>query len=244
MGVEFMTIGYKLCKHIAKALQARSQAIRNALERYNAAATMLSPPHSTLCWDEVVQYAFLADFDLLRETCQDIRERAWARPAACVAMDQHFRIIHAEEEILRLNIEIRRVITHLQDEEHSLQTKEDHLQQTDPTLAYQLHRYRLERGHFNELHWQRFQKLAVMLGFTGTLEPGNAVDKALLDGIGGKSNSTHDRPSSGDNSSCSEVQGPQDHPDVDVGQSIEEDDEDDEEEETRTHIDMLTAILN
>ena len=72
MGVEFMTIGYKLRKHIAKALQVRSQAIRNALERYNAAATMPSLPHSTLCWDKVVQYAFLADFDLLQETCQDI----------------------------------------------------------------------------------------------------------------------------------------------------------------------------
>ena len=159
-------------------------------------------------------------------------------------MDQHFQIIRAEEEILRLNIEIHHVITHLRDEEHFLQTKEDHLQQTDPTLAYQLHRYRLEWGHFNELHRQRFQKLAVMPGFTGILEPGNAVDKALLDGISSKSNSTHDCPSSGDNSSCPEVQGPQDHPDVDVGQSIEEDNEDDKEEETRTHIDMLTTLLD
>ena len=72
MGVEFTTIGYKLCKHIAKALQACSQAIRNALEWYNAAAIMLSLPCYTLCWNEVVQYAFLADFNLLWETRQDI----------------------------------------------------------------------------------------------------------------------------------------------------------------------------
>ena len=74
MGVEFMTIDYKLRKHIAKALQAHSQAIWNALEWYNAAATMLSLPRSTLCWDKVVQYAFLANFDLLQETHQDIQE--------------------------------------------------------------------------------------------------------------------------------------------------------------------------
>ena len=77
-----------------------------------------------------------------------------------------------------------------------------------------------------------------MPGFTGTLEPGNVVDKALLDGISGKSNSTHNRSSSGDNSSCPEAQEPQNHPDIDVAQSIEED----EEEEIRTHIDMLTAL--
>ena len=100
----------------------------------------------------------------------------------------------------------------------------------------------MEQGRFNELHWQHFRKLAVMPGFTGTLEPGNAVDKALLDGIGSKSNSMHDCSLSGDNSSCPEDQGPQDHPDVDVAQSIEEDEDEDEEEETRTHIDMLTAL--
>ncbi|KAJ7074925.1 hypothetical protein B0H15DRAFT_792589 [Mycena belliarum] len=36
--------GYKLRKHIAKALQARSKAVRNAIDRYNAAAILLDPP--------------------------------------------------------------------------------------------------------------------------------------------------------------------------------------------------------
>jgi hypothetical protein len=37
------SVGYKLRKHIATALRARSQAICNALERYNAAAASVSP---------------------------------------------------------------------------------------------------------------------------------------------------------------------------------------------------------
>lgn len=131
----------------------------------------------------MVQYAFLADFDLLRETREDVRERPWARPAARVAMDQHFRLIRAEEEIARLNVEIRRVITHLQDEERFLQAQEHRLQKTDSTLAHQLRHYRLQRGRFSGVHWQRFRKLAAMPGFTGTLEPGIPVDKALLVGI-------------------------------------------------------------
>ncbi|KAG6821969.1 hypothetical protein H0H92_015871, partial [Tricholoma furcatifolium] len=63
--------GYKLRKHIGKALKARSQAIRSALDRYNDAATLMSPPRASLSWNEIIEYAFLADFDLLRDTRQD-----------------------------------------------------------------------------------------------------------------------------------------------------------------------------
>ncbi|KIJ59155.1 hypothetical protein HYDPIDRAFT_101239, partial [Hydnomerulius pinastri MD-312] len=58
---------YKMCKHIGKALQARSAAIRTALDHYNAVAKALSPPRRTLTFDEVVKYAFLSDFNLLRD---------------------------------------------------------------------------------------------------------------------------------------------------------------------------------
>ena len=87
-----MYIGYKLRKHIATALRARSQAIRRALDRYNAAASTVSPPQPNLSWDDVVEYAFLADFDLLRESRQDIRDRPWTKPAFRVMIDQHFKL--------------------------------------------------------------------------------------------------------------------------------------------------------
>ncbi|KIK17789.1 hypothetical protein PISMIDRAFT_52478, partial [Pisolithus microcarpus 441] len=66
--------GYKLRKHIAKALQTRSAAIKVVLDRYNKCALV------TLRWEEVVEYAFLADFDLLRDTREDISQRPWAHP--------------------------------------------------------------------------------------------------------------------------------------------------------------------
>ncbi|KAJ7811815.1 hypothetical protein B0H14DRAFT_2299106, partial [Mycena olivaceomarginata] len=40
--VHMADTGYKLRKHIAKALQARSKGVRSALDRYNDAAVMLS----------------------------------------------------------------------------------------------------------------------------------------------------------------------------------------------------------
>ncbi|KAJ7933373.1 hypothetical protein B0H13DRAFT_1452952, partial [Mycena leptocephala] len=57
--------GYKIRKHITKALQARSQAIRMALKSYNIAAAAMVPPGRKLAWSEVVEYVFLSDFDLL-----------------------------------------------------------------------------------------------------------------------------------------------------------------------------------
>ncbi|KAJ3859342.1 hypothetical protein EV359DRAFT_50996, partial [Lentinula novae-zelandiae] len=55
--------GYKLRKHIADALKARSQVIRTAVTTYNIAASELNRPK--LSWDQVIEYTFLSDFDLL-----------------------------------------------------------------------------------------------------------------------------------------------------------------------------------
>ncbi|KAJ7707031.1 hypothetical protein B0H14DRAFT_3525882 [Mycena olivaceomarginata] len=102
--------GYKLRKHIAKSLQVRSKAIKTAIGRYNEAAEAMTPPKPTLNWEEVVEYAFLADFDLLREGREDIRGELWAQPAGRAAMDQHFKLLRADEEIQQLNVEIRRFV--------------------------------------------------------------------------------------------------------------------------------------
>ena len=68
-------------QHIAKALKARSQAIRVAIKKYNEAAQALHPIHPTLDAKSVLDYVFLAEFDLLRDARNDVREQPWARPA-------------------------------------------------------------------------------------------------------------------------------------------------------------------
>ncbi|KAG6887584.1 hypothetical protein C0992_011685 [Termitomyces sp. T32_za158] len=92
-------MGYKLHKHIGKALKAQSQAIQSVLKKYNLAAQVLSLPRPELLWDLIVEYAFLVDFDLLSDTHQDVRERPWAAPATQAMMDKYFKIQHAREEI-------------------------------------------------------------------------------------------------------------------------------------------------
>ncbi|KAG6809956.1 hypothetical protein H0H92_013921 [Tricholoma furcatifolium] len=169
-------------KHISKALKARSQAIRTALNHYNAAASRLSPPRPPLTWDEVVDYVFLADFDLLRDCRQNVSERPWARPAARALLDCHFRIERAREEVERLNVEIKRVVTHMRDEEDFLLAKEEDLATTHPELSYQVRLHREERTRYYDSHRQKFQQLARNPNFSGDLSPGKPLDKTLLEG--------------------------------------------------------------
>ncbi|KAF8212965.1 hypothetical protein K438DRAFT_1566472 [Mycena galopus ATCC 62051] len=178
--------GYKMRKHIAKALQARSKAVKHAIDNYNAAAGLLDPPMPHLTWEQVVEYAFLADFDILRDTRAEVQSRPWTRPAYRLAMDRYFKILRAREEIKRLNVEIPRVVTWIRDEYKVLRRKEQELEveadkteeqvETDRGLALQVCRYRGQRGRFDDDHMRRFWALAKEPGFTGSLVPGKALE--------------------------------------------------------------------
>lgn len=170
-------------QHIGKALQSRSQAIRTALDRYNNAAIAAFPDKPrTLTWEEVVEYAFLADFDLLRDSREDVRERVWSTAAARLVMDQHYKLKRAAEEIVRLNIEIKRLVTYMRDEEEFLTQKEEEIQLTNPPLAHQVAIYRRERSRFTALHIKRLTALTELRGFSGSLDPGTRLQPPSVDG--------------------------------------------------------------
>lgn len=168
-------------KHIAKALQTRSSTIRSALDRYNAAALSLTPPRRTLKWDEVIEYAFLADFDLLRDARQDISQRPWATPAARQATDLYFKMCRAKEEVLRLNNEIRRLVTYIHDEERYLQDCYTQLEPSCPALAHQISLRRLVRSRANAHLLQRMADIARLQGFSGSINIGESTKKSLGD---------------------------------------------------------------
>jgi hypothetical protein len=171
-------IGYSLRKHIANALKARSIAIRTALDRYNAAASALVPPRQVLDWEQVVEYTFLSDFDLLRDARQDIRIKPWATPAARLAIDQAFKLERAEEEIARLNIKIPRLATYIRDEDIYLRAKEADLSPSQPALAHQVSIHRMERGRFNAYHLKVLEKIYLLAGYTGPIGFGTRVAEA------------------------------------------------------------------
>ncbi|KAF9066910.1 hypothetical protein BDP27DRAFT_1226734, partial [Rhodocollybia butyracea] len=60
--------GYKMRKHLANALKICSKSIQLAIEVYNKAAAELSPSRQSISWDEVLDYTYLSEFDILRDT--------------------------------------------------------------------------------------------------------------------------------------------------------------------------------
>lgn len=139
------------------------------------AAKALRPQRQTLKWEDVVEYAFVSEFDLLRDTRQDIQHRPWATPAGRAALDTSFKIIGAGDEIDRLNIEVLRVATHIYHEDLALRGQEDRVRLTDPPLAHQIKTYREIRGRFNGYHVRRIRQIIKLPGYTGSTQLGIPV---------------------------------------------------------------------
>ncbi|KAJ6555295.1 hypothetical protein B0H10DRAFT_2373425 [Mycena sp. CBHHK59/15] len=156
-------VGYKMREKIGKALQTRKDAIRHALDRYNAAGASLNPPRPKLSYNTIINHATLAEFDWLRETRNDIRALGWADPTRR----------EAGEEKTRCNVEIRRLVTSMVD---------DHVDQyraiaanmvIAPELARELSRRWIVRNRINTAIAKRLAQASRLPGFTGSLFPGD-----------------------------------------------------------------------
>lgn len=111
----------------------------------------------------------LADFDLLRSTRQDIRKLDWAQPANREGMVMYFKIKRAKEEIIRLNVEIQRLLTFLYDDhvDHYRAVSTNLI--TDPTLALEVS---TRWQYCNKIHEEIVKKLfqtSQLPGFSGSL---------------------------------------------------------------------------
>jgi hypothetical protein len=124
--------GYKLRQQIGKALQRRSEAIRNAITQYNEQAAKLNPPRPPLSWKEIIDYSFLGEFDLLRHSRGNVHQATWAQPARQAATVKYLTLHWGREEITRVNTEIRRLRTLIHDETVHVEGIIAELSQTDP----------------------------------------------------------------------------------------------------------------
>ncbi|KAJ7735456.1 hypothetical protein B0H16DRAFT_1327062 [Mycena metata] len=178
-------VAYKLREKLNNALKTRAEAIRKAIDRYNAAAIALNPPRPRLTWHMVIDSASLAEFDWLRETRQDIRELPWAQPARREAMVLYFGIKRAREERVRLDVEIRRLITAMYDDHV------DHYRAIaaniiiNPPIAHALSRAWTTRTAINASIAKRLVQTSRVPGFTGSLFPGEREgrDPTLRDSV-------------------------------------------------------------
>jgi len=162
-----LVTGYKLRTRIAKALQTWSEAIRRALARYNTEAQKLRPPQPKLTWNEIVDYSFLGEFDLLRHACTDIHTELWANPLRREATIKYLRLYRAKEEIKWLNREVRRLRTSIHDESCEMTNCIEHISHTNPPLAVEMARQWQLRSKVNAINIGHLDYIEAMVGFSG-----------------------------------------------------------------------------
>ncbi|KAH8109879.1 hypothetical protein DFH11DRAFT_1515076 [Phellopilus nigrolimitatus] len=167
--------GYKLRKHIAKAIKVRSRAIRRAIKKYNNAAAEMTPHRPPLEADDVLNYVFLAEFDLLRDSRFEVHKKAWSSPAAREASVAYFKLERSQEEIIRLNVETRRVSTFIRDFEEQLQDCVRMLGETNKLLAHQMVKRQALFVALHRVMRARIADIELLPGFTGTAGPGTVL---------------------------------------------------------------------
>ncbi|EJD44437.1 hypothetical protein AURDEDRAFT_48381, partial [Auricularia subglabra TFB-10046 SS5] len=154
-------------------LKSRSQAIRTAVARYNELAELLNPPAATVTFATLMEWTELQEFELLRRSrAGDIREKAWAQPANRLIASKHYKVLRANEELIRCSIEARRLATAMHDEEQELAVTYERLLTTNPVLARELGELISRRTSANRLHRTVLAKLTAIPGFTNILIPG------------------------------------------------------------------------
>jgi hypothetical protein len=158
--------------HIAKSLQVRCKVIQNAIKTYNAAALALNPPRPTLDWSRVSHYSFLEEFDLLRNTRQDIRDKRWTDLAVRETMKQHQHVKRAHEEIRRCNTEIRRLHTSIVDEAQFFNATLKNLEDSYNPLHGAIRSYIRCRRRVNDQIMGSIHRTYSLDGFTGNPSPG------------------------------------------------------------------------
>lgn len=177
--------------HIAKALQSRCKAIRNAVKTYNAAALQLDPPRSPISWESISHIHFLEEFNLLHDTRQDIREKRWSQPAVRELMKLSQRVKRAHEEIERCHIAVRRLYTAIYDEDDFFRATLSRLQTEDPLIYETVHDFISRRQRVNGLLLSRLNVLTNSPDYSGDRSRGVRVGSGSSSG---RSTGTSGRP--------------------------------------------------
>ncbi|KAI0075055.1 hypothetical protein K474DRAFT_1685473 [Panus rudis PR-1116 ss-1] len=202
--------GYKLRTQIAKSLQTRSKAIRRAIKMYNDAATALGKP--PLDWSHLSGLNFLEELLLLKGTKNDISEKEWNRPVFREIIKLRKRVARANEEILRCNVESRRLFTCILDEEDLFCSTLSRLRAEGSVLLGAVKDFITRRRRINHSLLSRIYQIFLLPGFSGNKTRGVAINprttSSTATGPADVSDlaEQHDDPDDGDDGDEDEVQ--------------------------------------
>jgi hypothetical protein len=161
--------GYKMRKYISKAITRRSATIRNALEKYNKLAPLQAPPRPILDYAEVVGYATLGEFTLLKYSRHDFLRKPWAVPENREMSAKYFKLVQSHEEITRLNVEIGRLDAWVEYDDKKMLEVIEMLATDDPSslLTAELRQQYSVRHRVNNIHRCRLHRIRQLKGYNG-----------------------------------------------------------------------------
>lgn len=125
-------------KQIMTHLKSRSEAIRVAVKDYNKAVK--GTGRGKLDPEQVLQYSYIGQFSVLKDTRNAITEKPWAVPANRIARDAWFKSERAKEEITRVEVEVARLRSWIEKEEALYSETLKTLSERDKGLAGELSR--------------------------------------------------------------------------------------------------------
>ncbi|KAG1787600.1 uncharacterized protein HD556DRAFT_1448609 [Suillus plorans] len=165
--------GYKMRKYISKAITQRSAAIRTALEKYNRLAPLQNPPCPVLDYSEIVRYASLGEFSILKHSHHNILTKPWTVSANRKMAAKYFKLVQSHEEIVWLNVEIKRLQSWVEHEDRTMLEAIDSLLADDPdsSLIAELKTLYAKRHHINNNHCKRLQQIYALDRYTGECLP-------------------------------------------------------------------------
>ncbi len=125
------------------------------------------------------RYGSLAEFELLRDCRDDIRVLPWADSANRQASIYQLKIERAEEERLRLNLEIQRLVTFMKDEELQINQHIAALKADSPLLAAELQSMLARRVRVNGIHHARISRIYTLQAYNGSRDPSVCIDQDI-----------------------------------------------------------------
>ncbi|KAG8703420.1 hypothetical protein FRC09_004173 [Ceratobasidium sp. 395] len=170
--------GYQLRELISKGLAARSKALKSAVSKYNKLALQFNPPRKQISTQKVLDMANLSDFQLLRKDRHDILSQKWARPEVREATMHSLRVDRAREELVRVQVEARRLQTWMRDDIHHMTETLKRLEVQRPLLAIVLRSRLAYQTRINESIYAHIQHVESSHYFNGVRGPGSRKTSA------------------------------------------------------------------
>ncbi|KAF8505161.1 hypothetical protein BU17DRAFT_101169 [Hysterangium stoloniferum] len=158
--------------HISKAIKSRSEAIRNAVKKYNVAPSKLIPPRPSLDIAKILDYIYLTEFDLLWDSRNSLPTLPWSQPAEREATNAYFKLRRSHEKLKCVVIEARHLLTWTYDEEAILEATINELNQSNPALAHQRSKWYKLLTAINQIHRTRIYAMHALPNYTGSRTPG------------------------------------------------------------------------